>query len=162
MDKSIENLKEAVAKKNDKAHVHNNLGLSYFEIGDYPNAINSYSNAIKHDNAKSAVHFNNRGLANYHNNELDNAKIDFDEAIKRDPNDPTIVFNRGNVFLNWDKKDRFEKAHRDYDKAIELAPTNAKFWHAKGLAYESEAEELLAEKKEAGSELNNLAIQMYQ
>jgi tetratricopeptide (TPR) repeat protein len=30
----------------------------------------------------------------------------------------------------------FEKAHQDYDKAINLSPQNPKFWHSKGLAYE--------------------------
>jgi len=30
----------------------------------------------------------------------------------------------------------FEKAHNDYDKAIELEPNNPRFWHSKGLAFE--------------------------
>jgi len=28
---------------------------------------------------------------------------DFDRALEKDPNDATIYFNRGNVFLNWNE-----------------------------------------------------------
>lgn len=124
--------------KNDRPSVHNNLGLSFFEKGDFEEALNHYAKAIQFE--QSAVHYNNRGLANYHINRLEEARSDFDQAIDLDPNDPTIIFNRGNVYLNWSPEKQFEKAHRDYNKAIELAPDNAKFYHAKGLAFEGQAE----------------------
>ena len=31
--------------------------------------------------------------------------------------------------------EEFEEAHEDYDKAIMLDPSNAKLFHAKGLAF---------------------------
>ena len=116
------------------------MGLSFFERGDFEDALNHYGKAIQYE--QSAVHFNNRGLANYHINRLDEAKADFDKAVDLDPNDPTIIFNRGNVFLNWEPK-QFQKAHEDYDTAIKLSRNNSKLWHAKGLAYEGEAEHLI-------------------
>jgi tetratricopeptide (TPR) repeat protein len=82
------------------------------------------------------VHFNNRGLAFYHFDQLESAKNDFDTAIEKDPRDPTIYFNRGNVYLNWKPKQKFDEAHKDYDFALEIAPTNAKLWHSKGLAFQ--------------------------
>jgi tetratricopeptide (TPR) repeat protein len=88
----------------------------------------------------ASVHFNNRGLAYYHDGKLEEAKKDFDAAIDKDPRDPTIYFNRGNVFLNWTPVQKFEEAHKDYDFALEIAPTNAKLWHSKGLAYQGQAE----------------------
>jgi hypothetical protein len=36
----------------------------------------------------------------------------------------------------------FEEAHADFDRAIMLEPTSAKLFHAKGLAFQSEAEKL--------------------
>lgn len=33
----------------------------------------------------------------------------------------------------------FESAHADYDRAISIQPSNPKFWHSKGLAYEGKA-----------------------
>jgi tetratricopeptide (TPR) repeat protein len=67
---------------------------------------------------------------------------DFDEAEALDPLDPTIYFNRGNAHLNGEstKDDRFKLAHDDYSKALSLDPFNAKIWHSKGLAYQSEAD----------------------
>jgi len=48
----------------------------------------------------SAVHYNNRGLAFYHFDKLEEALEDFNTAYEKDPNDATILFNRGNVYLN--------------------------------------------------------------
>lgn len=50
--------------------------------------------------------------------------------------DPNIFYNRGNVYLNIND---FERAREEFDAAIRLQPTNPKFFHAKGLAYEAEA-----------------------
>ena len=84
--------------KPDKAAAHNNLGLSYFESQDFPDALNEFTSAIKCEN--HALHLNNRGLAHYHIGELDKAKEDFDEALKLSSEDPYFYFNRGNVFLD--------------------------------------------------------------
>ena len=99
LDKSIEHLRKATEMKNDRASAHNNLGLSYFEKGEFEDALIHYLKAISLE--PTAVHYNNKGLANYHINRQEEAKIDFDNAVMKDPNDPTIYFNRGNVFLNW-------------------------------------------------------------
>jgi tetratricopeptide (TPR) repeat protein len=77
---------------------HNNLGLSYFESGQYTDAIDHYAKALKLET--SSVHHNNRGLAYYHDGKLEEAKKDFDKAIEMDETDPTIYFNRGNAYLN--------------------------------------------------------------
>jgi tetratricopeptide (TPR) repeat protein len=76
LDKSIEDLKKAVEMKSDRPSVHNNLGLSYFEKGEFEEALLHYGKAIQYD--KSAVHYNNRGLAHYHINKLHEALQDFD------------------------------------------------------------------------------------
>lgn len=115
------------------------MGLSFFEKGEYEEALQNFTKAISQE--ESAIHYNNRGLAYYHTSNFEAAKLDFDKAISIDPYDPTIIFNRGNVFLNWEPK-MFENAHQDYDRAIALAPHNSKLWHAKGLAFESQADEI--------------------
>lgn len=83
----------------DKPSAFNNLGLSFFEKGDMDAAIEQYSQAIKL--CASSVHYNNRGLAYYHTNDQSKALQDFNYALELDPNDPTIYFNRGNVYMNW-------------------------------------------------------------
>lgn len=57
---------------------------------------------------------------------------------------------------------RFDEAHRDYDRAISLAPNNAKLYHSKGLAYQGEAEHIQQLSGEFNAELNQRAIEMYQ
>ena len=140
IQKSIDNLKTAVVLKGDKAAAHNNLALTLFENKQYEDALISYSKAISFE--PSGVHYNNRGLTNYFYEKYDEAKDDFDKAIELDPSDPTIYFNRGNVYLNWNENLDYLAAHSDYDKALKIAPNNPKLWHAKGLAYQGQAESL--------------------
>jgi tetratricopeptide (TPR) repeat protein len=106
LEQSIKDLEKAKLMKPDRSSVHNNLGLSYFENGLYEEALQSYGKAIQCDvtGDSASVHYNNRGLAYYHDKKLKEAKDDFDMALEKDPRDPTIYFNRGNVFLNWEPK----------------------------------------------------------
>lgn len=55
----------------------------------------------------------------------------------------------------------FESAHQDYDRAISLAPHNSKLWHAKGLAFESQADEIHHQTQTYDDELMQLAIDMF-
>ena len=75
-------------------------------------------------------------LANYHMGRYDDALQCYNDAIKKNPDDALVFFNRGNVFLN---KGEYELAHLDFDEAIRKESKNPKFWHAKGLAYETKS-----------------------
>ena len=77
----------------------------------------SFQKAIQLD-PNNAAHFNNRGLAYYKFEKFEDAEKDFNIAHMKDPTDPTILFNRGNVYLNWQEKQRFEDAHKDYAHAL--------------------------------------------
>ena len=153
-------MKKAIEIRNDRPSVYNNLGLSFFEKGDFEEALVHYGKAITAE--QSSVHYNNRGLAHYHINKQEEAKADFDMALDKDPHDSTIYFNRGNLFLNWEPQQRFEDAHKDYDTAVSIAPNNAKLWHSKGLAYQGEAEQIFQlTGKQDNQDLNMKAISMF-
>ena len=79
LDQSIEELKKAAEKRPDKASVHNNLGLSYFEKEDFEEALNCFTKAIQLE--PHSFHYNNRGLAYYHIGKLEEAKRDYDDAL---------------------------------------------------------------------------------
>jgi tetratricopeptide (TPR) repeat protein len=80
----------------------------------------------------------------------------YDFAIKAvKGKDPENYFNRGNVHLNTEE---FDKAHKDFDMAISIDKTSAKLYHAKGLAYQCQAEHL-ADKAENTLELQDSLIQ---
>ena len=72
--------------------------MSYFEKGDFEEALVEYTKAI--NNEPAPLHYNNRGLAHLHIGKLVEAKKDFDEAINGNDKDPIYYFNRGNVFLD--------------------------------------------------------------
>ena len=63
---------------------------------------------------------------------FEEAKAEYEKAIGFNSLNADNYFNRGNVFLN---KMQFDEAHRDFDEAIEREKKNAKFYHAKGLAF---------------------------
>jgi len=57
-------------------------------------------------------------LAYFQYEKFEEAEADFNFAHMKDPTDPTILFNRGNVFLNWQEGQRFDDAHKDYAHAL--------------------------------------------
>jgi len=46
LDQSIDELKKAVELKPDDSNAHNHLGLSYFDLKHFEDAITEYSRAI--------------------------------------------------------------------------------------------------------------------
>lgn len=98
LNESIEHLKNATKLKPEKPSAQNNLALSLFEAEQFEESIACYEKAISIN--PTAVHRNNKGLAHYHADELHKALEEFSKALELDDNDPTIYFNRGNVYLN--------------------------------------------------------------
>jgi tetratricopeptide (TPR) repeat protein len=126
--------------RNDRPSAHNNLGLSFFEHGEFDEALVHYRKAIELE--PSSVHYNNRGLAYFHFDKLEDAKTDFETAIQIDRKDPTIHFNLGNVYLNWKGNKKYREAIECYDMALRLHKDTAtqgngvvKVLHSKGLAF---------------------------
>lgn len=128
----------------------NNLGLSQFEYENYDAALTSYETAIKLEQAKInaekdrsrenlSFYHKNLGLAYYHQELFKEAKEEYERAISYNDKNADNYFNRGNVWLNLGQ---FKYAHNDYDDAIEREKRNAKFYHAKGLAFQAEAENM--------------------
>jgi len=95
-----------------------------------------------------AFYYNNMGLCHYHKSVkhpdfseqlMVEALLAYDNAIKLNPDNAIHFFNRGNVFLNIKN---YESAHQNFDKALEHENTNPKFYHAKGLAFQTESESI--------------------
>ena len=132
---STELLSKAAAMDQKNPIVHNEHGLSLFEKKEFRAAIGAFGRAI--DCKKSAVHYNNRGLAYYHMaDKMKEALEDFRLALQCDGGDPTVYYNRGNVYLSMN---RFDEAIEDYSQAVSFKPQEPKFHHALGLTYEAKA-----------------------
>ena len=131
----------------------NNRGLSHFEREEFEQALVSYETAIQLEIEKLKVekdrslenlsfYHKNLGLALYHQGEYGRALEEYQTAIGHNDANADNYFNRGNVRLN---EENFELAHADFEAAIAREDRNAKFYHAKGLAYQAEAEKIARE-----------------
>lgn len=152
---SKKNLLLAVTCNIAKAATQNNLGLSYFDAGEFEEARECFEKArIAQEQAVNdgkgstedlAFYYNNMGLCHYHlarpmeeDAEIMQLAItNYNLAIENNPHNPVHYFNRGNVYLNM--KD-FKRAIDDFDIAIDKEPTNPKFYHAKGLTFQTAAD----------------------
>jgi formylglycine-generating enzyme required for sulfatase activity/tetratricopeptide (TPR) repeat protein len=108
-----------------------NLGLSYYDQGDYEKAIIHFNMAIASQPDMGEA-YNDRGLTYYAMGETDKAITDFNKAIELLPNPAVSYSNRGGLYLF---QGNHEQALADLDKAIELSPRLAKAYHNRGLTY---------------------------
>jgi tetratricopeptide (TPR) repeat protein len=135
MDESIDDLNKAIDLEPRNPSGHNNLGLSYFEAKEYDTAIKCFSDAVGIDE-DNPTFYNNRGLALYHRGDMKDAISDLNEAIARDnakSPDPNFYFNRGNARLALKETGR---AMSDFVEAARIAPGDARYVHAVGLAHQ--------------------------
>jgi len=104
-------LRKAVDLQPNKAQALNNLGLSYFELEDWEEALTQYTKAINIEMASTtelglskeylSLYLNNRGLAYYHLRNFEDAIKDYNDAINViGGTNAETFFNRGNVYLN--------------------------------------------------------------
>jgi len=160
---SIDNLKKAADLIPNKAQAQNNLGLSYFESMEFDEALICYNKAINIETQTTtesnvsrdylSLYLNNRGLTYYHLQEYDNAIKDYQDAIESvGGTNAENFFNLGNVYLTLND---FTKAHENFDEAIRIDPKSAKNYHAKGLAFQTEAEKKALKLKDEKNQKND-------
>ena len=108
-----------------------NLGLLYYDQGDYEKAILHFNMAIASQPSMGEA-YNDRGLTYYAMGDTNNAMADFNKAIELLPNAAFSYSNRGGLYLSLGNH---AQALADLDKAIELSPRLAKAYHNRGLTY---------------------------
>jgi tetratricopeptide (TPR) repeat protein len=108
-----------------------NLGIHYYDQGDYAMAIVHFNMAIASQPDMGEA-YNDRGLTYFAMGETDRAIADFNKAIELLPNPAVSYSNRGGLYLF---QGNHEQALADLDKAIELSPSLAKAYHNRGLTY---------------------------
>jgi tetratricopeptide (TPR) repeat protein len=116
-------------------------GSKLLEQGDYQQAVEHFTMAIKSSNAAvqqptgdaaSAELYRKRGIAYLRMGFPDTAKDDFSDAIAFAPNNPAGYEQRAVAYMELG--DRFN-ALRDATQAIRLNPHNAAAYHTRGLVY---------------------------
>ena len=129
--KAFRNFREAVAKDENFAPAHNNLGLLCLEIGDLLKALEHFNRAIELDN-RLDVAYGNRGLARLERGDFQAAYDDFGKALELDQYDPMHYNNMGVLFLDLEAP---ANACDYFNTAINLDPDNPLPYKNRGLAY---------------------------
>ncbi|HJT55511.1 MAG TPA: serine/threonine-protein kinase [Ktedonobacteraceae bacterium] len=106
-------------------------GDTYYDEGQYMNAIAAYSHVLELDPQDTNA-YNNRGLAYHQLKEYRQAITDYNRALELDPTDSTIYNNRG---FTYSYLKAYKLAIADYDQALRSDPKNAYAYNNRGTAY---------------------------
>ena len=121
----------AVVSSNDVA-THISRGDTYRDQGEYRQAIDEYTYAIKLD-SDNAYAYTVRGHAYSTLRQYRRAIEDLDRAIKVEPKNAYAYMVRGHAYSMLGKLDN---ALTDLDRAIELEPKNAYAYTTRGYVYD--------------------------
>ncbi len=119
-------------KIKSKTAIHFFKGETYYNKGQWGEAISEYNKAIE-INPRFAEAYNNRGISFAQGKgQYDQAISDFDKAIEINSKFAEAYNNRGISYFN---KGQYDQAISDYDKAIEINPRHAEAYYKRGLVY---------------------------
>jgi len=143
--KAIEVLEEAIAKHEDEAALHFNLGLNYLEVGNSLKAQKEFAKTVAltpgHAKAYSAL-----GDIHYQAEKYSEAAAYFKACIEAGMQDAYSYYQLGSSLY---KLNRFQESAESFEQAIAKNPKEKQFYFALGLSY-------LRQKK------NDLSIQNFE
>lgn len=135
-------LKDIVAKSPQKARVHNNLGLAYYERNQIDLAMDSYNTALKLD-PDYPEGYCNRGQIYQDQGKYSLALKDFQRALEIRPVYAPVYSNRGYIY---GEQGRYELAFRDFEQALKLNPYYVNAYNNRGIIYQKRKQYPLALK----------------
>lgn len=109
----------------------NNLGNTFFHLGDLDRAIVEYERAIEANPFLAAIPYSRAG-ALHGLGRFEEAIAGYGEALRLDPNFANAAYNRGNVHRDMDDA---ESAIEDYTRAATLDPRLGAALHNRGLLH---------------------------
>ena len=109
-------------------------GNSYYDMGEYTQAIADYTGAIGLEGSGYVDAFYRRGSAAVQNQDYEQAIADFGEVIRLRPENPLGYYSRG-IVQNAKTDPDYDAAIADLDKVIELDPKLSDAYQARGLVY---------------------------
>lgn len=128
-----------LSNNNKKAYSHYNLGITFIRQKNYNNAIKSFLEALKEDNSEKfqSVVRPNLAQAYIFNNQLEEA---FSEIILslnlRNTNDG-LYYIHSNIAFIYSQVKNYGLAIKEYNKALEYRPKEAKTHYSISMIYES-------------------------
>jgi arylsulfatase A-like enzyme/Tfp pilus assembly protein PilF len=146
---SIEKLKTTLSTEENSVPIHYLLGLNYYRVKDYPNAVVELQKTLKlsPDYALAAFHL---GLAYARTGQSDDAIATFKRALELDSTNFTAAYDLGLLYL---EKGMTGEAVAAFRHAIEVADAYAPAHRALGevLLSQGQVDEALAELRKAAA-----------
>jgi tetratricopeptide (TPR) repeat protein len=84
-EKAISNYKKYLVKNPENADARVDMGICFYNLGDYPAAISEMENALKYQPKHQIAHLN-LGIVNLTARNIDASKEWFRKTVKLDPN----------------------------------------------------------------------------
>lgn len=106
----------------DNPDYYNRRGVVYSKLGEYDDAAQDFTTAIRLA-PKEAKGYFNRAYMMFHKQEYDKAIVDFDKAIQLDPQYASAYYGRGYAYF---RKGLSKAAQEDRSRAIQLDSKIAK------------------------------------
>ena len=125
----INQMNRKFSQTSDKSIAYNNRGIAKSKIGDYSDAIDDFTNAIKIDSNNSVI-YTNSAFAKESLGDYQGAINDYNTAIEKDPDDSYAYYARG---LSKEKLGNINGAKIDFTKAIEIDPNYESAYDHRGL-----------------------------
>jgi tetratricopeptide (TPR) repeat protein len=129
-DRAIPMFIRALSLKPDTA-VSTNLAYAYMQKGQYDNAIEQFTVALRQEPLNANVYY---GLAQAYNKlgKFDEEIAAYKQAVAVNPKMTGALLNLGNAYQ---EKKMYDAAIREYKKALVAEPNNARLYYNIGVAY---------------------------
>ena len=98
------------------------IGNIYYDVKQYPTAIEYYERSLKLQPANAAVR-TDMGTAYWYTGKADTALAEFNKALTYEPNKANTLFNRG--IVKWQGKNDAKGAIADWQKLLDTNPNYA-------------------------------------
>ena len=123
--------------------VYNLIGVSYFNLGKYSNAVANYNISISL-NPKNSEAYNNKGLCLKKMGDFEGALENYKLALKINPNFLDVYNNIGNLYYELKS---FKDAEKIWSDGLKVSPNNIVLLRNLGtLLFEKKGENSLAKK----------------
>ncbi len=140
---AAEELEKVVAENEENAEAYFLLGLSYFNLNQYQDARDAFTQALELDSDRAAAIHHNLGALAYQMGDIETAEAEFKAALETEPDDPDTHYQLGATYLvkalpaNSQMPDpaMLAEAQAEFERALELAPGKAEALVGLGNSY---------------------------